>query len=411
MQKRGGKDKASGLVLACALWLWAAPTWAWPTTAFLSRYWHRPLPVGGRLLPHWPAAQVALSARACGQCHIRQYREWRRSRHALAMGPGVVGQLMAAGRGRWAFIRGCLLCHAPAGRQNREVRAALMGAALGPMAHQGVTCADCHVRAYRRFGPPLESYLAAGRIIHGGFTPSNDFTRSRFCISCHQFHGNGARLHGALLENVYGEWRRSRYARAGVTCQTCHMPNGRHDFYGIHNPRFVRKALTIRLRVEPREAKRDLVARLSIMNSGVGHDFPTYTTPEVVATIWQDCARHICPGTARRLVIGRRISLDLEHQYFDTRLKPGQARQLSYGVARAAHATALEARIIVSPDAAYVRFFRAYLARYRLTHKERAAIKRALARDENSRYVLWQAKRPLSRVTQPDSSSSTPPDR
>ncbi|MDA8120496.1 MAG: multiheme c-type cytochrome [Gammaproteobacteria bacterium] len=397
--------KASGRVtvkpLAVRWWLAlflfnpATPAWAWPTTAFLSHYWHRPVPIGGPSPPRWPAFETALSARACGQCHISQYREWRKSRHALAMGPGVMGQLAQAGLGRWAFVRGCLSCHAPARRQWREVKAALKGHPLATFARQGVTCADCHVRHYQRFGPPLEPYLAAGRIVHGGFTPSWDFTRSRFCISCHQFHRDGARLHGALLENVYGEWRKSRYAREGVTCQSCHMPDGRHNFYGIHNPRFVRRALTIRFQTQPLGADHALIAHLVITNSGVGHDFPTYTTPKVVATIWQRCARHVCPGSVRRLVIGRRISLDLKHQYFDTRIKPGQSRDLSYDVKKAARATALAARIMVYPDAAYVRFFRAYLVRYTLTASERRAIQRVLARDEHSDYVLWQADRPL----------------
>jgi hypothetical protein len=291
------------------------------------------------------------------------------------------------------------------------LKAYMGGAPLSPLARQGVTCADCHVRHYQRFGPPLLAYLAAGRVVHNGFTPESDFTRTRFCASCHQFHKSGARLNGVLLENTYNEWRASPYAKRHITCQSCHMPKGRHNFYGIHNRRFVRRALTIHMDLRPDLPGGPLHVRLSVINSGVGHDFPTYTTPKVVVSVRQMCGSKVCPHSTRQIVIGRRISLDLEHQYFDTRLKPGQARQLSYGVARAAHATALEARIIVSPDAAYVRFFRAYLARYRLTHKERAAIKRALARDENSRYVLWQAKRPLSRVTQPDSSSSTPPDR
>ncbi|WP_297444321.1 multiheme c-type cytochrome [Acidiferrobacter sp.] len=366
-----------------------------PTTAFLSHYWTRPVPIGGPAPPHWPAFETALSARACGQCHISQYRQWRKSRHALAMGPGVMGQLAKAGLSHWAFVRGCLSCHAPARRQWREVRAMLNGHPLVPLAHQGVTCADCHVRHYQRFGPALEPYLAAGRIVHGGFTPRRAFTRSRFCISCHQFHRSGARLNGSLLENVYGQWRKSRYAREKVTCQSCHMPDGRHNFYGIHNPRFVRRALTIHFRTRPLGSGQALKARLVITNSGVGHDFPTYTTPEVIATIWQRCARVVCRGSVRRLVIGWRISLDLKHQYFDTRLKPGQSRDLSYDVAKAPRATALAARIKVYPDAAYVRFFRAYLARYTLTASERRTIRQALTRDLHSSYVLWQADRPL----------------
>jgi len=107
------------------------------------------------------------------------------------------------------------------------------------------------------------------------------------------------------------------------------------------------------------------------------------------------CGKTPCAHTARRITISRRISLDLRHQYYDTRLRPGGTRTLRYDLKRVAGATALSGRIEVSPDAAYVRFFKAYLAAYTLTPKERALILRALARDEASSYVLWQETKAL----------------
>ncbi len=380
-------------VLLLALGALAAPAArALPTTAFLSHYWRRPLVLGGPGRPHWPAFETALSAQACGQCHIAQYRAWRMSRHAQAMGPGVIGQLAAAGLRHWRFVDSCLSCHAPAGRQGRMVRAYLRGGALATLARQGVSCADCHVRLYQRFGPPLALYLAAGRAIHNGFTPRRGFLQSRFCISCHQFHRNGRRLDGVLLENTYNEWRHSPYAAAHITCQSCHMRNGQHSFRGIHNPRFVRRALAIHLRFAPRTATGDLRARLSITNTGVGHDFPTYTTPQVRIAIWQSCPGRVCPKSVRTAIIGRRISLDLRHQYYDTRLPPDTTRVIPYRVPQNPAARALNAAIVVYPDAAYVRFFRAYLARYHVPPRARTAIREALAHDERSAYLLWQKR-------------------
>ncbi|MHB8253300.1 MAG: multiheme c-type cytochrome [Acidiferrobacter sp.] len=381
-----------------ALILLCTPSCAWgfPTTAFLTRYWHRPLPLAGRPKPPWPVFERTLSAQSCARCHKAQYDAWRTSRHAQAMGPGVIGQLAAAGPTQWAFVRGCLSCHAPGDRQWRAVRTFIAHGRLTDLARQGVTCADCHVRHYQRFGPPLAPYIAAGRVVHNGFTPESAFTRSRFCISCHQFHKNGTRLNGVLLENTYQEWRASPYAKEGITCQSCHMPGGRHSFQGIHNRRFVRHALTIHWHLARSPTSRMVRATLAITNSGVGHDFPTYTTPKIVVTLKQMCARTVCAKSARTLVIERRISLDLRHQYFDTRLAPGATRSLHYQVPKIPAATAIEARIVVYPDAAYVRFFRAYLATYTLTPAERALIVRALTRDERSRYVLWSLRQPLS---------------
>ena len=369
--------------------------WGFPTTAFLTRYWHRPLALGGGPPPPWPSFETRLSAQACARCHKAQYDAWRVSRHALAMGPGVIGQLAVAGPSQWAFVRGCLSCHAPGDRQWRAVRAFMVNGRMEGFAQQGVTCADCHVRHYQRFGPPLAAYLAAGDVVHNGFTPESAFTHSRFCISCHQFHKNGTRLDGTLLENTYNEWRASPYAKKQITCQSCHMPDGRHSFLGIHNPRFVRRAITIHLHFTQKPAGQTVRAALSVTNSGVGHDFPTYTTPFIVLSIEQVCAQTVCPGSVRDSVIGRRISLDLRHQYFDTRLAPGATRTLSYKLAKIPAATAIEAQIVVYPDAAYTQFFRAYLSAYTLTKAERTQIERALARDKRSRYVLWSARRAL----------------
>ncbi len=384
---------STGLSILLGLAL-AESAWALPTTPFLSHYWQWPLALSRHPQPAWPAFERRLSAKACALCHEAQARAWRRSRHAQAMGPGVIAQLAVAGLRHKAFIQGCLSCHAPGGRQWRDVRAFLVSRGpLKGLARQGVTCADCHVRHERRFGPPLAPYIAAGDVVHGGFTPESVFTRSRFCAVCHQFHKNGARLDGVLLENTYQEWRASRYARQRITCQSCHMPDGRHTFSGIHNPRFVRRALTIRF--SSRTTHGTVQARLSVTNSGVGHDFPTYTTPEVIVTVREICAHGVCPGSTRRLLIGRRISLNLRHQVFDTRIPPGAARTLHYQAALAHGATALQGRIVVEPDAAYLRFFRAYLVRYALNRGEHRAIVRALARDRRSAYVLWSRTRAL----------------
>ena len=68
---------------------------------------------------------------------------------------------------------------------------------------------------------------------------------SEFCQSCHQFAPDGLALNGKLLENTYAEWKASRFAREGVQCQDCHMPDRRHLWRGIHDPAMVRSGLTI----------------------------------------------------------------------------------------------------------------------------------------------------------------------
>ncbi|MBA7466455.1 hypothetical protein ES707_01639 [subsurface metagenome] len=45
-------------------------------------------------------------------------------------------------------------------------------------------------------------------------------------------------------ENTLVEWEQSPAARNGMTCQSCHMPQRRHLWRGIHDPDMVRSGLT-----------------------------------------------------------------------------------------------------------------------------------------------------------------------
>jgi hypothetical protein len=89
---------------------------------------------------------------------------------------------------------------------------------------------------------------------------------------------------GKLLENTYNEWRGSRFAREGVQCQDCHMPERRHRWRGIHDADMVRSGLTITAkpgaaRYRPGEIA---VVTLRVTSTRIGHAFPTYVTPRVV---------------------------------------------------------------------------------------------------------------------------------
>jgi len=56
---------------------------------------------------------------------------------------------------------------------------------------------------------------------------------------------DGFALNGKLLQSTYDEWKASRFARQGVQCQDCHMPDRRHRWRGIHDADMVRSGLTI----------------------------------------------------------------------------------------------------------------------------------------------------------------------
>ncbi len=85
------------------------------------------------------------------------------------------------------------------------------------------------------------------------------------------------------LENTWAEWAASPQAREGETCQSCHMPDRRHLWRGIHDPEMVRGAVPVEL-VPVRATAGRADGELRIRSEGVGHAFPTYTTPRVCAS-------------------------------------------------------------------------------------------------------------------------------
>ena len=355
----------------------ASPLEAPGTTSvdsFLERHWDRPLAREGAAPAGIEPQLLALAPGACGTCHAAQYDDWRRSLHSRAMGPGVLGQLAATTPGDRESLQACVRCHAPLGEQLESlVTAVSTGKVAQPelpsdnaSAHEhGLTCAGCHVRGYRWFGPPRRDGTAptAGQtgFPHNGWTANAAFEDSRFCATCHQFAADDFALNGKLLENTFAEWKASRHAREERHCQSCHMPDRRHLWRGIHDAGMVRQALQIEP-AAPSVKERTVVGSLTMKNTGAGHYFPTYVTPAVIAEGFQeDASGNILPGTLRQHVIGRQVALDLSKELSDTRIAPDAETVFEYRAPLHRSAVALGFRIRVDPDAFYRGFYRSLL--------------------------------------------------
>jgi hypothetical protein len=365
--------------------------------AFLARHWQRPLAPQGAAPPHFSAQEAALEPAACGACHVQQFEDWRTTWHAKAMGPGVLGQLLAMSPEARDEHQDCIRCHAPLAEQADSLAAAIAGKVKTGLHAEGLVCAACHVREQRRFGPPRRDGTVAKpeeMLPHDGWQASAAFADSRFCAACHQFEADGFALNGKLLENTYAEWLESPAAREGKSCQSCHMPDRRHLWRGVHDPEMVKSGVTIEHEA-PRLESGAVLARLTLTNSGTGHHFPTYVTPRVVAEIEQaDAAGRALPGTRMALVIARQVSPDLSREIADTRLAPAAQARLDYRQPRHPRAVRLDYRVRVEPDAFYVGLYRALLADDS-AGKGRALIRRALADALASHFVLYAESRPL----------------
>mgnify|MGYP000081000506 CR=1 FL=1 len=328
---------------------------------FLTKHWDRPLRAQGSAPFEFGPLERSLEPEACGNCHSDQVRDWKASLHSRAIGPGVLGQLVDMNPSNGDEHQDCLRCHAPLKEQAVSLVEALNRSRpdprIRPAHEQGLTCAGCHVREHVRYGPPRRDGTSPtatdSGLPHGGWTASEAFEDPRFCSTCHQFSGGDFKLNGKYLENTYEEWKASRHAREGRTCQSCHMPDRRHLWRGIHDKDMVKGGVTISFGAPGVEAGTVQTA-LTIRNTETGHMFPTYVTPKVVAEIYQaDIAGKPLSKTLRTLVIAREVESDLSAEIADTRLAPDESATLAYSVPVHARAVFVYYRVRVEPDAFY----------------------------------------------------------
>lgn len=398
--------------------------------AFLQSHWARPAD-GSGIRASGPGLEgAALDVAACAACHPAQFEDWRHSLHSRAMGPGVAGQLVTMVAADPASGESCTRCHAPLAEQTRSLEKSVRtrapaappapspairsatpstapSAAGNPtdrLHERGLMCASCHVRAGQVFGPPRRdgSTPTAGEAptaLHR-WSASTAFESARFCATCHQFEPDGFALNGKLLENTLSEWQASRHAREGVACQSCHMPDRRHLWRGIHDPDMVRRALTIDVtRQTPTDGS--LAAHLRIRNTGAGHHFPTYVTPRVFVQAYQeDRDGRELPATRQQWMIARDVKLDLSAEIADTRIPADGQAEFDYRAPRHAGATTLVLRLWVEPDAFYREFYESLLTSGEAGAGQ-ARIEQAHRDAARSGFVAWTEKIVLPAASRP----------
>jgi hypothetical protein len=295
-----------------------------------SDYWRQPLAPQGDAPRSWTPEERSLAPESCGVCHSDKLGEWRTSFHAKAFSPGLIGQLLTYDA---ADAAACMQCHAPLAEQREAFEATRRAAEIRPgdghgLADAGSSCGGCHLRGHHRFGPPQRDTGAVGQsdtaAPHGGVMRVEEFEKSEFCAACHQFPQDQA-VNGKPLENTLIEWQQSPAARNGVTCQSCHLPERKHLWRGIHDPDMVRTGLTPEFVAEPDSA------RFRLTSTGIGHAFPTYVTPKVIMKgVALDQSGTPVSGSEVRYVIQRQVELvDGDWvERFDTRLLPAQSATL-----------------------------------------------------------------------------------
>ncbi|MBI5826781.1 MAG: hypothetical protein HZB22_03510 [Deltaproteobacteria bacterium] len=363
-------------------------------------HWLRPVKTG----PSRSAEE--LYPERCAKCHRDQYEDWRGALHSKSVGPGLLTQLRPETDPQTAGS--CYYCHAPLALQNEVIvdegesgeNAYLSNGSFDErLKLSGVSCAVCHVRQSGVFGPtsPGPDGLKATVKADHASVQSEFFEKAEFCAACHQLD-EGFDLNGKLLVNTYMEWKESEYGKGDIACQSCHMPGRRHLFRGIHDPDMVKSGVTFD--VESNAGVDRVGAKLRITNSGVGHYFPTYVTPLVVIKGFLIGARgKILKGTLKEAVIGRKVTLDLSKELFDTRIPPFKSHEFDYGVKRSVKAERLVFEVWVFPDEFYNRFFESAVKRRDPSmNMKRKELKEALKNTSGSSYLLFRREFPLKEL-------------
>jgi len=249
------------------------------------------------LVPAAMAAALAgepATSDTCGRCHRDIYRMWRDSIHAEAAEDPFFFETYRAtlDRGQIKQAKICLSCHAP------------FAAASGDMAlskslnREGVNCEFCHsLTAVEITDRGPKHRLDVGSVKRGtiaeadspahGVAYSELHKSAKVCAPCHEYVSEN----GVAILTTYSEWTASGAAKAGKTCQTCHMAQttaevvdpkvarqsaarvNLHEMPGGHSIHQLLDALDVKVRST--RAADAIDVEVAITNTGAGHAVPT----------------------------------------------------------------------------------------------------------------------------------------
>ncbi|MFQ5736562.1 MAG: hypothetical protein ACE5GY_06825, partial [Thermodesulfobacteriota bacterium] len=132
------------------------------------------------------------------------------------------------------------------------------------------------------------------------------------------------------------------------------------------------------------------IVTLRTTNSGAGHYFPTYATPLVaIKGFLTDARGRVLKGTMKEAAIGRKVSLDLSRELFDTRIPPSGSHEFDYAIKRTVEAGTLVFEVRVFPDEFYNRFFESAIER-RDPYMKKAELEEAFSTTSRSSYLLFR---------------------
>jgi hypothetical protein len=336
-------------------------------------------------IPHQiiPAGLKGIKARDCGGCHIEIYQEWEASIHGNAWKDPFFQAYWKKDQQIWV----CLNCHTPVENQQEYLIQGLKGEKADrpiqvknpdfdpQFREEGISCATCHLRNGVIYGPFKE--------IQAPHPTEYDpkFRTARLCLDCHHVPKEKFMFYRGNPCNTQVEWENGPYAKKGMICQDCHMPEieralvpggpvrkaRQHLWWGGHQPKMLQRALQVELKSDrmayaPGEKARYV---LTLTNGGAGHKLPTgdpdrYFTIEFSLVNEKGKVLQHSSKTIGRWLIWKPVIFE----YYDNRLAPLEKRDFSfsYFIPSGAVKLTLEAKVtyhIMTPRA-HQRLIRQY---------------------------------------------------
>lgn len=141
----------------------------------------------------------APTAKECGECHVDQYSEWQKSRHAKAF----ISPEFARQSDHYTDTD-CLFCHAPGDVQDPQQQTRHYNR------NEGVTCISCHLHNQTMHGPHDSDGLFSPHAVLQNDRVNSRLESSKLCGICH-------------IE-TFEQWQaqQERSDSAFPTCHECH---------------------------------------------------------------------------------------------------------------------------------------------------------------------------------------------
>jgi hypothetical protein len=207
------------------------------------------------------------AAAQCGSCHTDHFENWSRSSHARSLTSEdflrafsrYLSSLERQAQEDPQASMACFSCHAPLLKSTppeliRLVTAFALAGETKNLDGFEVGCVACHFDGNGRFAGPIPD--PQPNPFHASrFSPAYD--DPSFCAECHTWSSRRV-----FCSDVYSDWKTSRAAKRGITCQHCHMaerdgmsgagaPQRKthsHIFPGARSAAMLREAVALQLK-------------------------------------------------------------------------------------------------------------------------------------------------------------------